>query len=127
MVLCQYLIKPQGKGLLREYKVSVIQLKPFCEGKKKKALCFFLSTDVSFFGLGGIWVGPSPSGIVYYGLTNQYSRLFGHHVLWINPDCCPHQVQSQALKWYGVVSVTLSKAYVLLCDGSVTAEKFTAI
>src|SRR4029434_2726833 len=84
---------------------------------------------VDFSGLRGIWDGPSHSGNMYCGQTNQYFRSFLEEM---DAMCSglkkkrtiqnvTSKSKSQGLSWYGVVSVPLAKE--TYCDGTINAKK----
>ena len=71
---------------------------------------------VDFSGLGGIWDGPSHSGNVYCGQTNQYFRSFleemdavcsGPKKKRTIQTVTSNKSKSQGLSWYRVASVPL--------------------
>ena len=73
---------------------------------------------VDFSWFGGIWDGPSHSGNVYGGQTNQYFRSFleemdtvcsGPKKKRTIQTVTSNKSKSQGLSWYWVVSVPLGK------------------
>ena len=68
-----YFGKPLSSTTIRSY-IHKCQLKLYCA--KRKPYVNESRSAVDFSGLGGIWDGPSHSGNVYCGQTNQYFRSF---------------------------------------------------
>lgn len=85
---------------------------------------------LDFSGFGGIWHGPSHSGNVYCGQTNQYFRscLEGMETVCQeqgHPDCYRKQLQKPgSVMVWACVSV-LGKGTLNFCDGTINAEKST--
>src|SRR4029434_8851544 len=90
---------------------------------------------VDFSGLGGIWDGPSHSGNVYCGQTNQYFRSFLEEMdtvcsgpkkkRTIQTVNSKVQKPGSVMVW-GCVSA-LGKGNVHFCDATINAEKYIEI